>query len=138
LIKTEVQYEFASGSSKGSGYNYFSGKDESFTIEAGDLMVHSQQPRSAMIKVLFEPKSKLVDSNTYDITAWSLPYGYGLNTFASKNKLQSSAGASPVAITNNVSDAYGYVISWKGLQSVKSFDRFNEQGSKSSFLRNSF
>jgi hypothetical protein len=64
-----------------------------FTIEQGDLMVHSQQPRSAMIKVLFEPKSKLVDSNTYDITAWSLPYVYGVKTFGSKTKLQSSAGA---------------------------------------------
>jgi fumarylacetoacetate (FAA) hydrolase family protein len=93
-------------------------------------MVQSQQPRSAMIKVLFEPKSKLVDSNTYDITAWALPYVYGLNTFASKNKLQSSAGASPAAITNNVSDAYGYVIGWKGLQSVKALTALMKQGVK--------
>jgi len=138
LDKNGVQYEFASGSSKGSGYNYFSGKDESFTIEAGDLMVQSQQPRSAMIKVLFEPKSKLIDSNTYDITAWSLPYGYGLTTFASKNKLQSSAGTGPAAITNNVSDAYGYVISWKGLQSVKALTALIKQGVKVRFSETPF
>ena len=33
LDKNGIQYEFASGSSKGNGYNYFSGKDEAFTIE---------------------------------------------------------------------------------------------------------
>ena len=101
-------------------------------------MVHSQQPRSAMIKVLFEPKNKLVDSNTYDITAWSLPYVYGLNTFGSKTKLQSSAGASPAAITNNVSDAYGYVISWKGLQSVKTLTALMKQGVKVRFSETPF
>ena len=138
LDKNGIQYEFASGNSKGNGYGYFSGKDEAFTIEAGDLIVQSQQPRSAMIKVLFEPKTKLVDSNTYDITAWALPYVYGLNTFASKNKLQSSAGASPAAVTNNVSDAYGYVISWKGLQGVKTLAALMKQGVKVRFSETPF
>jgi len=135
LDKNGIQYEFASGSSRGTfnGYNYFSSKDEMFTIESGDLMIQSQQPKSAFIKVIFEPKSKLVDSNTYDITAWSLPYVYGLKTFASKTKLQSSAGASTAAITNNVSDAYGYVIRWQGLQSVKALASLMKQGVKVRF-----
>ena len=140
LDKNGIQYEFAGGSSKGTftGYNYFSGKDDGFTIEGGDLMVHSQQPRSAMIKVLFEPKSKLVDSNTYDITAWSLPYVYGLKTFGSKTKLQSSAGASPATVTNNVSDAYGYVVAWQGMQSVKTMATLMKQGVKVRFSESPF
>ena len=140
LDKNGIQYEFAGGGAKGTftGFNYFSGKDESFTIEPGDLMVHSQQPRSAMIKVLFEPKSKLVDSNTYDITAWSLPYGYGLKTFASKSKLQSSPGANAVTITNNVTDAYGYVIAWQGVQSVKTLGSLMKQGVKVRFSESPF
>ena len=84
------------------------------------------------------PKAKLVDSNTYDITAWSLPYVYGLNTFGSKSKLQSSAGAGPAAVTNNVSDAYGYVISWKGLQSVKTLTALMKQGVKVRFSETPF
>src|SRR5688572_4852205 len=132
LDNNGIQYEFSGGSSKGTatGYNYFSGKDETFSIESGDLMIHSQQPRSAMVKVLFEPKSKLVDSNTYDITAWSLPYAYGVKTYGSKTKLQSSAGTKPAAVVNNVTDAYGYVIRWQGLQSVKTLTALLEQGVK--------
>ena len=109
-----------------------------FTIDGNDLIIHSQQPRSAMVKVLFEPKSKLVDSNTYDITAWSLPYVYSLKTYASKTKLQSSAGTGPSAITNNVSDAYGYVIRWQGLQSVKTLTTLLQQGIKVRFSETPF
>jgi hypothetical protein len=140
LEKNGIQYEFAGGSSRGtfSGYNYFSGKDDMFTIEGGDLMVHSQQPRSAMAKVLFEPKSKLVDSSTYDITAWSLPYVYGLKTYGSKTKLQSSAGLKPTAVVNNVDDAYGYVIRWQGLQSVKVLTTLMQQGVRVRFSETVF
>ncbi len=135
LDKNGIQYEFAGGSTKGTiqGYNYFSGKDEVFTIDASDLMVHSQQPKSAMVKVLFEPKSKLVDSNTYDITAWSLPYAYGLRTYGSKTKLQSAAGTKPPTVSNNVTDAYGYVIRWQGLQSVKALTNLFKEGVKVRF-----
>ena len=140
LDKNGIQYEYAGGNSRGtfSGYNYFSGKDETFTLEGGDLLIHSQQPRAAMVKVLFEPKSRLVDSNTYDITAWSLPYVYGLKTYGTKTKLQSTAGSKPSAVTNNVNDAYGYVIRWQGLQSVKTLTALLKQGIKVRFSETAF
>lgn len=140
LDKNGIQYDYAGSSSRGTftAHNYFSGKDETFTIEAGDLLVHSQQPRSAMVKVLFEPKSRLVDSNTYDITAWSLPYVYGLKTYGSKSKLQASGGTRPAAITNNIGDAYGYVIRWQGLQSVKALTQLIEEGVKVRFSESPF
>jgi hypothetical protein len=31
-----------------------------------------------LAKVLLEPRTFVADSNTYDITAWALPYAYGL------------------------------------------------------------
>ena len=76
LDKNNILYGRGSGS--GKGFNYFTGRDENFSIGNNDLIISAMQPRSALVKVLFEPKSKLVDSNTYDITAWSLPYVYGL------------------------------------------------------------
>ena len=140
LDKNGVQYEIASGNSKGTftGYNYYTGKDEVSSINDGDLLVQSQQPRSAMTKVLFEPKSKLLDSNTYDITAWSLPYVYGLNAVASKIKLQSAITGRPAALVNNVADAYGYVIRWQGLQSAKALGQLFQQGVKVRFSEASF
>ena len=67
-----IRYGSVSGSSI-KGYNYFSGKEEVFSA-ANSIAVSAYQPKSALIKVLFEPRSKLSDSVTYDITAWSLPY----------------------------------------------------------------
>ncbi len=121
LTKNGIQFEISVNDGKGnfSGYNYETGKDESFVLKSGDLIVPSQQPRSAMAKVLFEPKSKLVDSATYDITAWSLPYVYGLHAYASKNKIQNAGTTRYNSIVNNVEDAYGYVIRWQGIQSAK-------------------
>ena len=140
LEKNGIQYEVASGSSRGTfnGYNYLTGKEDGFTIDAGDVMVHSQQPRSNMARVLFEPKSRLVDSNTYDITAWSLPYAYGVKAFASKIKLQTSATARPANSVNNVSDAYGYVLRWQGVQSAKALGQFLQKGIRVRFSETAF
>ncbi len=140
LEKNGIQYEVASGSSRGTfnGYNYNTGKDEGFTIDAGDIMVHSQQPKSALARVLFEAKSNLVDSNTYDITAWALPYAYGVKAYGSKIKLQTSASSRSINIINNISDAYGYVIRWQGIQSAKVLGQLLLKGVKLRFAETPF
>jgi hypothetical protein len=140
LDKNRIQYEVATGSSRGTfnGFNYNSGKDEGFTIEGGDLLIQSQQSRSAMIKVLFEPNSRLVDSATYDITAWSLPYVYGLKAYGSKTKIQFSTGAKAAPVVNSLTDAYGYVIRWQGVQSAKALGQLFQKGVKVRFSETPF
>ncbi|HET9056194.1 MAG TPA: M14 family metallopeptidase [Chitinophagaceae bacterium] len=130
LDKNGIQYEFALGSSKGafSGYDYGTGKEGLFTIQQGDLIVSALQPRSALVKVLFEPKSKLVDSVTYDITAWSLPYVYGVNAFASKDKIQMGGGSLTAAKISNPETDYGYVLPWSGMTSVKTVSLLLKKG----------
>ena len=44
-----------------------------------------------MVQVLLEPQTKLNDSLTYDITAWSLPYAYGLKAIATKEEVETEA-----------------------------------------------
>ncbi len=114
LDKNGIQY--GQGSGAGKGYNYNSGKDESFTMN-NDIVISAAQPRSAMVKVLFEPKGRLVDSATYDITAWALPYVYGVECFASREKLNAS-GAVPKNKVTNEETTYGYVIPWNGIKTV--------------------
>ncbi len=100
------------------GYNYFSGKEETFAAN-NSLAVSAFQPKSALVKVMFEPKSKLSDSVTYDITAWSLPYVYGVQSYALKEKLQlGSYIASGVAAAMS-SSAYGYLVNYNSFSDVK-------------------
>jgi hypothetical protein len=52
--------------------------------------------------------------------------------------LNFSAGAKPVAITNNVTDAYGYVIRWQGVQSAKALGQLFQKGVKVRFSETPF
>ena len=127
LDKNDIQY--SAGSGTGRGFNYSTGKEEAFSVSQGDIVIPSQQPRSAMVKVLFEPRTKLVDSSTYDITAWALPYVFGLNAYASKEKINTSGAYTRAAdAVNTIADAYGYVIRWQGVQTAKAVGELLQQG----------
>jgi hypothetical protein len=121
--------EYGTGTGAGKGYNYISGKEENFSIKSGDIVISTFQPRSAMAQVLFEPRSKLSDSATYDITAWSLPYAYGLTAFATKEKLNTTAAyQKPTSVNNTADEAYAYVIKWEGVQSAKAAGYLLQKG----------
>lgn len=137
LDKNNIQYGSAKGNAK--GYNYFSGREEAFTITEGDIVISNAQPKSTLLSVLFEPKSKLVDSATYDITAWSLPYVYGLTAYAVKEKIRLTGNyTKEVPARNTSSNRYGYVIPWEGVQSAKAAARLMQKGVKLRFASNNF
>ncbi|MDX1955230.1 MAG: M14 family metallopeptidase [Chitinophagaceae bacterium] len=128
MDRNGIQYEYASaGKTAVTGFNYITGKDQAFTPEAGDILLQSQQPHSTLLKVLFEPRSKLVDSATYDITAWAMPYVYGVTAFASKTRI-AGGGARPAKINNELTPAYGYVIPWQGVASARTLGQLMQAG----------
>lgn len=137
LDRNEIQYGSGSGSAK--GFNYHTFKEESFSIATGDIVISAAQPKATMLKVLFEPQSKLVDSVTYDITAWSLPYVYGLTAFASKDRIN-TGGNLPKAqlVQNNPVDAYGYVIRWQGISSARTTAQLLNKGVRLRFAEMPF
>ena len=112
----EIKYEYAiKGTIK--GYRYNTEKEEKFTTSDGDLVIHTNQPKGKMVNVLFEPKAKLSDSLTYDITAWSLPYAHGFDAIASKTKVSSIESKTVKSITNTIDkSAYAYISKWNSLE----------------------
>jgi hypothetical protein len=117
LDKNDIKY--STGSGTGRGYSYHSGKEEGFSVGQGDIVISGTQPRATMVRLLFEPQSKLVDSATYDITAWSLPYAYGLTAYASKTAVTAGGAVTKDSVKNNAGDSYGYVIAWQGVSSAR-------------------
>ncbi|HET6993793.1 MAG TPA: M14 family metallopeptidase [Chitinophagaceae bacterium] len=136
LDKNGIQY--GTGNGNGKGYNYHTGKEETFSIAQGDIVINSAQPKAALLKVLFEPQSKLVDSITYDITAWSLPYVYGLSCYASKQNVAATGSLSLKTVNNQPVGDYGYVIRWQGLASVKTVVQLLKQDVKLRFAETPF
>ena len=116
LNKHEIQYEY---SEKGlvKGYNYQTQKESRMSVGTNDLVIHSNQPKGKMVKVLFEPNAKLADSLTYDITAWSLPYAHGFKAMASKTKVSSRKDVITGMVFNQPSkNAYAYLSKWNSLE----------------------
>ncbi len=119
LDRHQIKYSYAnSGRINGFSFN----KNGNGNLEGNEntLVVSTNQPKAKMVKVLFEPKTKLTDSLTYDITAWSLPYAYGLDAVAS-NKIISGSEKSNTRNIQNESNpnAAGYITKWNSMRDAK-------------------
>ena len=120
LKRNGIEYGF--GVSKSArGFNYFSGKKENFKISSEDLVISAYQPKSVLAQVLFEPRTLVTDSNTYDITAWALPYAYGLQAYASTQTIKPvNAASAGTSLTNSTSsNAVAFVANWNSVADVK-------------------
>lgn len=104
-----------------SGLNYFTGKTENFKSTPADIVINANQPNANLVDVLFERTSKLSDSATYDITAWSLPYGYGLKTYGLNAYVTNTTKnpTAPVDSAFNTTGAVAYAVRWNGTGSVR-------------------
>ena len=116
LDKHEIAYEY-SEEGQVKGYNYQTQKEGRMNVNPFDLVIHSNQPKGKMVKVLFEPNAKLADSLTYDITAWSLPYAHGFKAMASKTKVPSRKDFLVGMVFNKPNnEAYAYLSKWNSLE----------------------
>lgn len=117
LDKNKINYYSSSGSVK--GFDYFSKKEQNHSLSEKDLVIPGNQSKAALIRVLFEPEAKLTDSITYDITAWSLPYVYGLPAVASQAKISNLNPYQLETISNSMGSNFGYAVKWDGFSSAK-------------------
>lgn len=111
---------YGNGSGSITGYDYFAQTESRYVLGPDDIVVPARQPKATLVKVLFESNSKISDSVTYDITAWSLPYVYGLRAIASREPVALKAG--PAKDRRQLPDSlpYGYVIRWTDVHSTAS------------------
>lgn len=118
LSNNNIKYSYAGKRTSAKGYNYFSKNNENFNIEESDIIINSQQTKAELLRVLFEPQSKLSDSATYDITAWAIPFAFGLNTYGLKENIQSTANYN-IADQTVPNDAYAYIIEYNSFEDGK-------------------
>ncbi|NIG53982.1 M14 family metallopeptidase [Chitinophaga sp. Cy-1792] len=140
LRKNNIVFGYGATVGTANGFNYFNGKTENFTIDREDLVISAYQPHSTLLRVLFEPISHLTDSVTYDITAWALPYAYGLPSYAVKQNL-TPANDSPVVKNNKPLAAqkpYAYLAQWNSVRDAKFLAALLQRGIKVRFTETAF
>ncbi len=113
LDKNHIQYAFASDSKRLDGFHLNSGTNKTFQLAAGDLIINLNQPYGLFTQILMEPAPDLVDSLTYDITAWSVALGYGLNAYGLKEVLETTFIKESTYSGSIVRPgAYAYILPW--------------------------
>lgn len=119
LDRNGIRYGTTSAGTSVQAYDYQSGTEGDLSLEAEDLVISAYQPLSTLAQVLMDPSAELEDSLTYDITSWSLPYAYGLEAYATTQRLtvdnDFSFPATPNPAGAGSADAYAYLVEWHSM-----------------------
>ncbi len=117
LKQHEIQSYSLEKKSSIKGYDYQKQKTTTTSFSENALVVPTRQVKGKMAQVLLEPQTKLSDSLTYDITAWSLPYAYGLKAVASKENVPTVTIKSESKEKSSLEvNAYGYAFPYKSFR----------------------
>jgi hypothetical protein len=115
----EITYGAGTGTSV-KGFDYKQMSNTSGRAGQESLVVSTDQTRGTLVKVLFEPNAKLNDSLTYDITAWSLPYAYGLDAIATDKAVPTVPyNRTKVESSSPDPEAYAYLADWNSMQDAR-------------------
>ena len=87
LEKHKIDF-YSTKAQKLNVFSYNKNKTINYTTTLNDLVIPNSQPKGKLVDVLLERTTKLSDSLTYDITAWSLPFVYGLNAYSTSKKIE--------------------------------------------------
>lgn len=115
-----IEYGSASNVKGLKGYNYRTGGSSSFAIGANDLVINTSQPKATLAHILFEPKTKVVDSVTYDITAWGVPYAYGIQAFATSQVIPIKESKTTAFENQDAPNkTYAFYAKWNSMEDAK-------------------
>ncbi|MBE0423887.1 MAG: zinc carboxypeptidase, partial [Lutibacter sp.] len=130
LDKHDILSFFAEGK-KVTAYDYDTKTKKSIQTLKTDLIVSALQPKGKMVTALLEPETKLSDSVTYDITAWSLPFAYGLKGFASETEIPFTENSQfkTAEFSNFVNkEAYAYLLKYNEVSDAQLLGDLLEAG----------
>ncbi|MDJ0646021.1 MAG: M14 family metallopeptidase [Flavobacteriaceae bacterium] len=118
LDRHEISYGISNSTSSVKGFDYQLNKKQTIKLTENDLVVTMNQPKSNLIKSLFEPQAKLKDSLTYDITAWSLPYARGLKAYALSNTIavKEAPQVDDIGKISGPAKPYAYLSKWNSVE----------------------
>ena len=137
LSKNGIEYGLMS-SSVFKGMNYRTGKEETGKLKKYHLAISTSQSQSVLARVLLEPSSNLSDSNTYDITAWSLPFAHDVDAYAVKDAVSIKKVDSIISKSAVPPSSYGYLITYQSFQGAKILAQLLKHGVKVRFAERPF
>lgn len=127
-----IQYGLAPARRNLPAFNYATGRNATITTSENDILISMYQPKSTLAHILMEPRTTIVDSLTYDITAWALPYVYGVEAYASTERLNPSGN--PRDILNRATiqgfeePVVAYLFKWNSFDDARFLAALHQNG----------
>jgi hypothetical protein len=140
LDKNKIEYFKAESPLAVDAYDYFTQTEGKAQVNEGDLVISAHQPFSVMVQVLFDPTTYVEDSLTYDITAWALPYAYGLDAFATTQRIEGSSifSISDFQAATSDNNTYAVVASWNSFADAQFLSALLRAGIKVRYAKSAF
>jgi hypothetical protein len=142
LDKHNIRYGTATAGTKTvNSLNYFTSKNENLSLQNTDIVIPAAQPKAALLRVLFNPKTNISDSLTYDATAWAVPYMFGVQAFACAEKIaantnQKAAETETAALPDT--KALAYLCEWKGFADLQFLCKLLKSGIQVRYAEKTF
>ena len=114
----DIEFGHITTSGKVKAWSFEKQVEETLIYTTNDLVVSTNQLKGPIVEVLFEPQTYLSDSLTYDITAWSLPYAYGLDAHGYNGTLEVISNWSQSFVRNPMPNCYAYLCKWNSMNSA--------------------
>lgn len=104
-----------------TAFDYMNNSETSVSIQNGDILVSTNQPKAVLIQALFEPNTFVSTVETYDITAWAIPYMMGLEAYATTQSIavEPSTYVAPSSTAEITPGAAAYLVKWESLEDAK-------------------
>ncbi|MCB0705385.1 MAG: zinc carboxypeptidase [Saprospiraceae bacterium] len=119
----EIEYGRLEKGRAANGFDYALGADRAVQLRQNDIVIPVNQAQGKLVQVLFEPAPLLEDSLTYDITAWALPFAYGLKAYGLTQELPyadySRPMPEPMPTVDPNAPHYAYLIRWESLSDAR-------------------
>ncbi|MCC5921202.1 MAG: M14 family metallopeptidase [Cyclobacteriaceae bacterium] len=137
--RNQVKYEEAKlDKDMKSAYNYH--QQKTTTVPAAEyILIPTEQPSSTLIDILFEKETDLEDSLTYDLTAWSIPFAYGANTYGINTKLSTKTyEATKVEKLSIDTEPYALIIPMKSKEAKALYSHLKKEKYKLRIAQRAF
>lgn len=140
LERHQIRYGTGSTRKPVSAFSYQAGTNQNVSIQNGDIVISAYQPKAVLVQAFFEPKTYTSTIDTYDITAWAVPYMMGLEAYATESQISVTAGEFPShTVETDVSGTpAAYLAKWETLEDAKFLGHLLKNKVKLRFAVNDF
>ncbi len=137
LDTKQVRYGTSGSARNANGFNYSTGETGRVSLQPDDILISVYQPQGNIVRVFFEPNPELVDSVTYDITAWEAHYRFGLDGYALDTRINpnyniSAADYRQLVFTGSETP-YAYILRWESMDDARFLAQITKDGVNTRF-----